>query len=64
MKYKFGEIAAPHFAITKGVNVSGAISRSRSTVIEICGDPGIKFMSIQQVEFPEMTLLKNLLIVI
>jgi hypothetical protein len=48
---QFGEVAAP-LAITKGVNVSGAIQDAEAQLLNLL-DPGIKFMSIQQVEFPE-----------
>lgn len=48
---QFGEVAAP-LAITKGINVSGALQQAETQLVDLL-DPGVKFMSIQQVEFPE-----------
>ena len=48
---QFGEVAAP-LAITSGVNVSGSIQDAENILLNYL-DPGVKFQSIQQVEFPE-----------
>jgi len=48
---QFGEVAAP-LAITKGINVTGALQQAEQQLLGLL-DPGVKFMSIQQVEFPE-----------
>tara|TARA_Y100000389_G_C17452284_1_gene515687 strand:- start:719 stop:2260 length:1542 start_codon:yes stop_codon:yes gene_type:complete len=48
---QFGEVAAP-LAITNGINVSGAIQQAEEQLVNLL-DPGVKFQSIQQVEFPE-----------
>ena len=48
---QFGEVAAP-LAITRGINVSGALQQAETQLVGLL-DPGVKFMSIQQVEFPE-----------
>ena len=48
---QFGEVAAP-LAITRGINVSGALQQAETQLVDLL-DPGVKFMSIQQVEFPE-----------
>ena len=48
---QFGEVAAP-LAITKGINVTGAIQQAEQQLLGLL-DPGVKFMSVQQVEFPE-----------
>ena len=48
---QFGEVAAP-LAITKGINITGALQQAEDQLLGLL-DPGIKFMSVQQVEFPE-----------
>mgnify|MGYP006078691823 FL=1 len=48
---QFGEVAAP-LAITKGINLTGAMQQAEQQLLGLL-DPGVKFMSIQQVEFPE-----------
>ena len=48
---QFGEVAAP-LAITKGINVTGALQQAEQQLLGLL-DPGVKFMSVQQVEFPE-----------
>jgi hypothetical protein len=48
---QFGEVAAP-LAITSGINVSGSIQDAENILLNYL-DPGVKFQSIQQVEFPE-----------
>ena len=48
---QYGEVAAP-LAITSGVNVSGSIQDAENILLNYL-DPGVKFQSIQQVEFPE-----------
>lgn len=48
---QFGEVAAP-LAITKGINVTGSIQDAENILLNYL-DPGVKFMSIQQVEYPE-----------
>ena len=48
---QFGEVAAP-LAITRGINVTGSIQAAEEQLLGML-DPGTKFTSIQQVEFPE-----------
>ncbi len=48
---QFGEVAAP-LAITNGINVSGALQQAEDQLVNLL-DPGVKFQSIQQVEFPD-----------
>ena len=48
---QFGEVAAP-LAITNGINISGALLQAEEQLLGLL-DPGVKFQSIQQVEFPE-----------
>lgn len=48
---QFGEVAAP-LAIARGINVSGSVQDAENILLNYL-DPGIKFMGIQQVEFPE-----------
>lgn len=48
---QFGEVAAP-LAITRGINVTGALQQAEQQLLGLL-DPGVKFMGIQQVEFPE-----------
>lgn len=48
---QFGEVAAP-LAITKGINVSGSLLDAEKQLLGLL-DPGTKWTSIQQVEFPE-----------
>ena len=48
---QFGEVAAP-LAITKGINVTGSLQAAEEQLLGLL-DPGTKFTSITQVEFPE-----------
>ena len=48
---QFGEVVAP-LAIARGINVSGSVQDAENILLNYL-DPGIKFMGIQQVEFPE-----------
>ena len=48
---EFGEVAAP-LAITRGINVTGSIQAAEEQLLGLL-DPGTKFTSITQVEFPE-----------
>lgn len=48
---QFGEVAAP-LAITRGINVTGSIQAAEQQLLGLL-DPGTKFTSITQVEFPE-----------
>ena len=48
---QFGEIVAP-LAITRGINVTGSIQDAEENLLALL-DPGTKFTSINQVEFPE-----------
>lgn len=48
---QFGEVAAP-LAIARGINVTGSIQAAEEQLLGLL-DPGTKFTSITQVEFPE-----------
>lgn len=48
---QFGEVAAP-LAITKGINITGSLGIAEEQLLGVI-DPGAKFTSITQVEFPE-----------
>ena len=48
---QLGEVAAP-LAITRGINVSGSIQEAETQLLDLI-DPGTKFTSIQQVEYPD-----------
>jgi len=48
---QFGEVAAP-LAITRGINVTGSIQAAEEQLLGLL-DPGTKFTSITQAEFPE-----------
>lgn len=48
---QFGEVAAP-LAIARGINVTGSIQEAEEQLLGLL-DPGTKFTSISQVEFPE-----------
>lgn len=48
---QFGEVAAP-LAITKGINITGSLAVAEEQLLGVI-DPGTKFTSITQVEFPE-----------
>jgi hypothetical protein len=48
---QFGEVAAP-LAISRGINVTGSIQAAEEQLLGLL-DPGTKFTSITQVEFPE-----------
>lgn len=48
---QFGEVAAP-LAIARGINVTGSIEAAEEQLLGLL-DPGTKFTSITQVEFPE-----------
>jgi hypothetical protein len=48
---QLGEVAAP-LAITRGINVSGSIQEAENQLLNLI-DPGTKFTSIQQVEYPD-----------
>ncbi len=48
---QYGEIVAP-LAISRGINVTGSIQDAEENLLALL-DPGTKFTSINQVEFPE-----------
>lgn len=48
---QLGEVVAP-LAICRGINVSGSIQEAENQLLELL-DPGVKFTSIQQVEYPD-----------